>query len=58
VSSVGTIFWVLSRRVSARTAEHFLQPGKLRLMYEANPVAFMVEQAAGPRRPAASASST
>ena len=47
MSSVSTILWVPSRRVSARTAEHFLLPGKLRLMYEANPVAFMVEHAGG-----------
>ena len=47
MSSVSTILWVPSRRVSARTAEHFLLPGKLRLMYEANPMAFMVEQAGG-----------
>ena len=31
--------------------------GKLRLMYEANPMAFLVEQAGGLRQPAASASS-
>ena len=47
--SIGTIFSVLRKVTNTRgvSEEDFLQPGKLRLMYEANPMAFLVEQAGG-----------
>ena len=47
--SIGTIFSVL-RKVGHHhgvAEEDFLQAGKLRLLYEANPMSFLVEQAGG-----------
>lgn len=48
--SVGTIFSIYRRITPLGTEvqkKDFLQPGKLRLLYECNPIAFLAEQAGG-----------